>query len=220
MLDVRRGDDELGTLAAGKNAYSVEQQVSNEVGIRSDLLTGEDLFVIAEQVNEDGTVFFRVFVKPLVNLIWLAGLVFVLGSLIAFWPDAREERRLATRYPRGRDPGQPGHDVSVWLLLGAALVVAVVVVVALPFLREPAPESDALELGAAERERLAAEEARDRALSALRSSRPTTGPGGSRTTTIAASSACCGGTRPRRSGRSTGSPEAGAGTSAGSAKSA
>lgn len=97
-LDVRRGADALGTVAAGKNAYSVEQQVSNEVGIRSDLLTGEDLFVIAEQVREDGTVFFRVFVKPLVNLIWLAGFVFVLGSLIALWPDAREERRLATRY--------------------------------------------------------------------------------------------------------------------------
>ena len=100
VLDVRRGSDDLGTIAAGKNAYSVEQQVSNEVGIRSDLLTGEDLFVIAEQVRDDGAVVFRVFVKPLVNLIWLAGIVFVLGSLIALWPDAREERRLATRYAR------------------------------------------------------------------------------------------------------------------------
>jgi cytochrome c-type biogenesis protein CcmF len=100
LLDVRRGGEELGTVAAGKNAYSAEQQVSNEVGIRSDLLTGEDLFVIAEQVRDDGAVFFRVFVKPLVNLIWLAGLVFVLGSLITLWPDAREERRLATRYAR------------------------------------------------------------------------------------------------------------------------
>ena len=33
--------------------------------------------MIAEQVNDDGTVYFRVFVKPLVNLIWLAGLVFL-----------------------------------------------------------------------------------------------------------------------------------------------
>jgi cytochrome c-type biogenesis protein CcmF len=98
VLDVRRGGDDLGTVQAGKNAYSVEQQVSNEVGIRSDPLTGEDLFVIAEQVRDDGTVYFRVFVKPLVNLIWLAGLVFVLGALITLWPDAREERRLATRY--------------------------------------------------------------------------------------------------------------------------
>jgi hypothetical protein len=59
--------------------------------------------------------------------------------------------------------------VSIWLLLAAALAVAGVVVVAFPFLREPSPESDALnELDAAERERLDAEEERDRALAALK----------------------------------------------------
>jgi cytochrome c-type biogenesis protein CcmF len=96
-LRVVRGDRDLGTLEAGKNAYTIEQQVSNEVGIRSDPLTGEDLFVIAEQIDRDGTVYFRVFVKPLVNLIWIAGGVFLLGSLIALWPDAREQRRLVER---------------------------------------------------------------------------------------------------------------------------
>jgi cytochrome c-type biogenesis protein CcmF len=112
-LAVSRGDDDLGTLEAGKNAYSVEQQVSNEVGIRTDYLRAEDLFVIAEQVSDDGTVYLRVFVKPLVNLIWLAGLVFLAGSVIALWPDAREARRLATRYadagaasPAGPSPGR------------------------------------------------------------------------------------------------------------------
>jgi cytochrome c-type biogenesis protein CcmF len=97
LLDVRRGDRDLGTLEAGKNAYTIEQQVSNEVGIRSDKLTGEDLFVIAEQIDPDGSVYFRVFVKPLVNLIWLAGLVFLLGSVITLWPDRREQRRLVAR---------------------------------------------------------------------------------------------------------------------------
>ena len=96
-LGVTRGDRDLGTLEAGKNAYTIEQQVSNEVGIRSDRLTGEDLFVIAEQIDPDGAVYFRVFVKPLVNLIWVAGLVFLLGSAIALWPDAREQRRLVSR---------------------------------------------------------------------------------------------------------------------------
>jgi cytochrome c-type biogenesis protein CcmF len=96
-LAVERGDRDLGTLEAGKNAYTIEEQVSNEVGIRSDPLTGEDLFVIADQIDPDGTVHFRVFVKPLVNLIWIAGLVFLLGSLIALWPDAREQRRLVER---------------------------------------------------------------------------------------------------------------------------
>jgi cytochrome c-type biogenesis protein CcmF len=98
LLGVRRGGSDLGTVEAGKNAYGVEQQVSNEVGLRTDWLRAEDLFVIAEQVNGDGSVQLRVFVKPLVNLIWLAGLVFLAGSLIALWPDAREQRRLATRY--------------------------------------------------------------------------------------------------------------------------
>jgi cytochrome c-type biogenesis protein CcmF len=97
-FDVARGGERLGTLRAGKNAYAVEQQVSNEVGIRSDPLRAEDLFVIAEQVNRNGTVDVRVFVKPLVNLIWLAGLIFLLGSVITLWPDGREQRRLAVRY--------------------------------------------------------------------------------------------------------------------------
>jgi cytochrome c biogenesis factor len=103
-MAVRRDGKELGSVEAGKNAYTAERQVSNEVGIRSDLLTGEDLFVIAEQVNADGSVYIRAFVKPLVNLIWLAGLVFVLGALITLWPDAREQRRLAIRYEGAEAP--------------------------------------------------------------------------------------------------------------------
>src|SRR5262245_17925214 len=106
-LGVRRGDRDLGTLQAGKNAYTIEEQVSNEVGIRSDRLTGEDLFVIAEQIDPDGSVYFRVFVKPLVNLIWLAGLVFLVGSLITLWPDRREQRRLVARASEVGIPATP-----------------------------------------------------------------------------------------------------------------
>jgi cytochrome c-type biogenesis protein CcmF len=97
-LAVSRGGDELGTVLAGKNRYFAEQQTSNEVAIRSDWLRAEDLFVIADQFNPDGSVFVKVLVNPLVNLIWLAGLVFVAGALITLWPDAREQRRLARRF--------------------------------------------------------------------------------------------------------------------------
>ena len=34
----------------------------------------------------------------MVGLIWLAGLVFLLGALITIWPDPREARQLARRY--------------------------------------------------------------------------------------------------------------------------
>jgi hypothetical protein len=59
--------------------------------------------------------------------------------------------------------------LTIALVLAATLAVACVVAVALPFLREPEPESDELvELDEAEKERLELFEARDRALAALR----------------------------------------------------
>jgi cytochrome c-type biogenesis protein CcmF len=97
-LDVRRGDTRIASLAPGKNTYPIEQQTSNEVSIYHDWRNAGDLFTIADQIEPGGAVYFKVFVKPLVNLIWLAGLLFVGGSLITLWPDAAEQRRLAQRY--------------------------------------------------------------------------------------------------------------------------
>src|SRR3954451_1376139 len=98
VVDVYRGGKRITTLLPGKNNYFAEQQVSNEVAIRHDYADASDLFLIADQVNRDGSVDLKALQKPLVNLIWFAGFVFVGGSLIALWPDAREERRLAARY--------------------------------------------------------------------------------------------------------------------------
>jgi hypothetical protein len=59
--------------------------------------------------------------------------------------------------------------MSLALLLGALLAAACVVLVALPYLREPAAERDGLdELGELDRRRLELAEIRDRALAALK----------------------------------------------------
>jgi len=59
--------------------------------------------------------------------------------------------------------------LTIALLLAAALAVACVVAVALPFLQEPDPDTDELdELDEAERQHLELLEARDRALFALK----------------------------------------------------
>ena len=95
---VQRDGRDLGIVEPGKNFYPVEQQVSAEPAIRADALSLGDLFVILETSNPDGSVRLKALVNPLVNLIWLAGLVFLAGSLIALWPDPAEERRLLKRY--------------------------------------------------------------------------------------------------------------------------
>ena len=57
----------------------------------------------------------------------------------------------------------------MWLALGALLAIACVVLVALPFLREPQPLDDRLDAPTApEQERVALAEERDRALAALK----------------------------------------------------
>ena len=97
-VDLYRGATFVGRVEPGKNHYIAENQPSNEMAVHTDWLRAEDVDVITDHINADGTIYFKVFVKPLVNLIWLAGFVFLLGSVIAMWPDPREQRRLAARY--------------------------------------------------------------------------------------------------------------------------
>ena len=103
-IDVSRGGSHVTTLYPGKNNYPVAPggpQTSNEVSIYHDPRNLGDVFLIADQIDKNGTLYLKALVKPLVNLIWAAGFLFVFGSLVAMWPDAVEQRRLAERYAAG-----------------------------------------------------------------------------------------------------------------------
>jgi cytochrome c-type biogenesis protein CcmF len=92
-----------GRLLSGENQYRNPPEPSREVGIKTDWLRAEDLYVIADDINSKTQVaYVKVLVKPLVNLIWVAGVVFLFGSAVALWPDAREQRRLVTRLAPAR----------------------------------------------------------------------------------------------------------------------
>jgi cytochrome c biogenesis factor len=92
-----------GTLLSGRNQYFFPPEPSQEVGIKTSWPRAEDLYVIADDINaKTGVVYVKVLVKPLVNLIWIAGIVFLFGSAVALWPDAREQRRLVTRLAPAR----------------------------------------------------------------------------------------------------------------------
>jgi cytochrome c-type biogenesis protein CcmF len=87
-----------GTLSSGNNQYFFPPEPSQEVGIKTSWTRAEDLYVIADDVNlKTNVVYAKVLVKPLVNFIWIAGIVFLFGAAVALWPDAREQRRLASR---------------------------------------------------------------------------------------------------------------------------
>ena len=37
---------------------------------------------------------FRVFINPMVNFIWIGGIIFIIGAHLSVLPDARERKRL------------------------------------------------------------------------------------------------------------------------------
>jgi len=74
---------------------------STEVGMRSFLSPlsgprmGEDFYVIPLWIDPaTGQANFRVFVNPMVNFIWLGGLIAIFGAHVCVLPDSRERRRL------------------------------------------------------------------------------------------------------------------------------
>jgi cytochrome c-type biogenesis protein CcmF len=98
------GHGERFSLRPGANNYFIEGP-ANEAAIYHDPRSIGDVFTTAAIAGKHTTnIDLKVFVKPLVNLIWIAGFVFVAGALIAMWPDAVEQRRLAARYAAGAAP--------------------------------------------------------------------------------------------------------------------
>jgi cytochrome c-type biogenesis protein CcmF len=74
---------------------------STEVAILSSMSPlaparfGEDLYVTPLFVDPaTGQANFRVFINPMVNFIWIGGLIFVIGAHLSVLPDSRERKRL------------------------------------------------------------------------------------------------------------------------------
>ena len=98
------GHGERFGLDPGVNHYFIEG-FTNQAAIYHDPRSLGDVFTKAQLAGKHGArIDLQVFVKPLINLIWVAGFVFVAGALIAMWPDAVEQRRLAARYAAGAAP--------------------------------------------------------------------------------------------------------------------
>jgi cytochrome c-type biogenesis protein CcmF len=95
-LAVARGGEHIGTIESSKRLEGPAQEPVTDVGIRST--PREDLYVILAGLTDDlSEATFKVFVNPLIMWIWVGGGVLVVGTLIAFWPDVREESRVPAR---------------------------------------------------------------------------------------------------------------------------
>ncbi len=98
-LTILENGNRIGTLVPEKDFYSVpgdpsQSQSTTEVAVRTTPL--EDLYIIlAGFDSQAGTATIKVIINPLIVWLWVGFGVLVGGTLVAAWPDPREERALA-----------------------------------------------------------------------------------------------------------------------------
>ena len=90
-MDVYKNGKMVKTIFPNKHYYIVQEQPTTEVVLRSTLQ--EDLYVVLAQPNDDKSAVFKVYINPLVNLVWLSGLIVTLGTFIILLPDTPVKSR-------------------------------------------------------------------------------------------------------------------------------
>ena len=91
-IEVVRDGRVIDILSPSKQFHPSFQNPVSEVAIRTTLQ--EDLYVIlAGWADDYSTATFKVLINPLVVWMWVGGIILLLGTAIAVWPDGREARR-------------------------------------------------------------------------------------------------------------------------------
>ena len=84
-----------GTAGREVKTPSTEVAIHKSFSLARPTRFGEDFYVIPLWVDpRTGEASIRIFVNPMVNFIWLGGLIVVLGAHLSVLPDSRERRRL------------------------------------------------------------------------------------------------------------------------------
>jgi cytochrome c-type biogenesis protein CcmF len=85
-LQVTEPDGSTRTVTPAKVFYeNFNDQPATHVAIETDSF--EDLYLVLAGWGNDGTISLAAYVNPMVVLIWLGGLVLLLGTFITLWPE-------------------------------------------------------------------------------------------------------------------------------------
>jgi len=87
VVTVYKDGRNVGELYPRRDYYYASQQPMTIPGVRSTL--EDDFYVLLVDWQPIGTAgaTFKVYHNPLVNFVWAGGLIFILGTLVAAWPD-------------------------------------------------------------------------------------------------------------------------------------
>jgi len=107
-MSVFIGDKKVGTLVPQRFYYSSsmgQQQYTTEVAVRSNLI--EDLYVSLASYQEDESATFVLMVNPLMNWMWIGGVVMAVGIIIILFHSAKNKRKQKELLAAARPAAKP-----------------------------------------------------------------------------------------------------------------
>jgi cytochrome c-type biogenesis protein CcmF len=108
VINIKDGEKVLGEVYPRRDYYYQSQQPVTVPGVLSS--PEEDLYVVLvdwQPINSQGATF-KVYRNPLVFWLWIGGLIFMLGTLVAAWPDLSVDRERLVRLTARRAMEEAG----------------------------------------------------------------------------------------------------------------
>jgi cytochrome c-type biogenesis protein CcmF len=87
VVSVYREGKYEGELYPRRDFYFSTQQPMTIPGVRSSIEDDFYVLLVGWEPIEQGGATFKVYRNPLVNFVWMGGLIFILGTAVAAWPD-------------------------------------------------------------------------------------------------------------------------------------
>jgi len=106
VISIYKGGEYVGELYPRRDYYYESQQPMTIPGVRSTM--EDDFYVLLVDWQPVSTIgaTFKIFHNPLVNWLWLGGFVFILGTLVAAWPDRDPEPAVRVARCAGDAPAE------------------------------------------------------------------------------------------------------------------
>jgi cytochrome c-type biogenesis protein CcmF len=101
VVSVFKNGNYVGELHPRRDYYYASQQPMTIPGVRSTMEDDFYVLLVDWQPVTTQSATFKIYHNPLVNWVWTGGLIFILGTLIAAWPDKDPEMAIErVRQPR------------------------------------------------------------------------------------------------------------------------
>ena len=91
IFNVSKDSKYIGSLESNRTFFYKFKIAATRAGIRSVPL--EDFYIVPSNFSENGDAVFRVYINPMIWIMWASGPILLIGAIIAIWPRKQNRKK-------------------------------------------------------------------------------------------------------------------------------